>query len=173
MYFKFLLCIFCSSFFISAKSGPKPLLKKKLPVFFQPVSGGDMVKQATAKLETIVITAGFVKIGNDQYAAMMEEGKQRTLDFVRDPDNLQLKPGESIEKKTAQAFGSVSARAQSIQVIAHVDSNQLIDSIGFLYKLIPPFSNYSRPIRRMFHIGQTGWNYNIDSLAHWLSQKLL
>lgn len=103
----------------------------------------------------------------------MEEGKQSVLDFVRDPYNLQLKPGESVEKKTAQAFGSVSAKAQSIQVIAHIDSNQLIDSIGFLYKLIPPFSGYSKPIRLLYPIGQTGWNYNVDSLTHWLSKKLL
>lgn len=104
---------------------------------------------------------------------MMEDGKQRVLDFVRDPANLQLKPGESIEKKTAQAFGSVSAKAQSIQVIAHIDSNQVIDSIGFLYKLIPPFSGYSGPIRLLFPIGQTGWNYNVNSLTHSFSKKLL
>lgn len=148
-------------------------MKKKLPVFFQPASGGDLAEQVTAKLETILLTAGFSKIGNDQYEAMMEEGKQRVLDFVIDPDNLQLKPGESVEKKTAQAFGSVSAKAQSIQVIVQIDSNQVIDSIGFLYKLIPPLSNYSKPVRSLFAIEQTGWNHHIDSLTRWLSKKLL
>jgi len=173
MSWKLLLCIFCNSFFIAAKPGPKPLLKKKLPVFFQPASGGDLAEQVTAKLGMIIRIAGFTKIEDDQYAAMMEEGKQRVLDFVKDPDNLQLKPGESIEKKTAQAFGSVSAQAQSIQVIIQIGNNQTIDSIGVLYKLIPPLSGYSRPIRILYPIEQTGWNNNVDSLTHWLSKKLL
>lgn len=173
MYFKCLLCIFCSSFFISAKPGPKPLLKKKLPVFFQPASGGEMAEQVTAKLETIILTSGFTKIGDEQYADMMEDGKQQVLNFLKDPSNLQLKPGESIEKKTDQAFGSVPAKAQSIQIIMHTDNNEVVDSIGFLYKLIPPFSSYSKPARLLFPIGQTGWNRSVDSLAYWLSKKLL
>lgn len=173
MFRKCLFCILCCGLFVAAKPGPKPLLKKKLPVFFQPASGGDLAEQVTAKLETIILLSGFTKIGDEQYTAMMEEGKQRVLDFVRDPDNLQLKPGESIEKKTAQAFGAVSAKAQSVQVITHTNSNQVVDSIGFLYKLIPPLSNYSRPVRSMFPIEQTGWDHHIDSLAHWLSKKLL
>ncbi|MDP3129319.1 MAG: hypothetical protein Q8M81_12550 [Sediminibacterium sp.] len=173
MFWKCILFVFCSGLFVAAKPGPKTLLKKKLPVFFQPASGGDIAEQVAAKLETIILIAGFTKIGDEQYASMMEEGKQQVLDFVRDPGNLQLKPGESIEKKTARAFGSVSAKAQSIQVIIQQDGNQVLDSIGFLYKLIPPLSNHSRPVRLLFPIEQTGWNHDVDSLTRWLSKKLL
>lgn len=170
---KFLIYFICIIFSISAKPDPKPLLKKKLPVFFQPISGGDTLQAIVKKLEAIVMNGGFSKLENESYERIMEEGKQQVLDFIRDPANLQLKPGESIEKKTSQAFGSVSAKAQSVEVIFHETSYKTIDSIGILFKLIPPYSNYSKPSRLMFPIGQTLWNGNPDSLSYWLSKKLI
>jgi hypothetical protein len=167
---KILICFLFGCLFISAKPEPKLLLKKKLPVFFQPTRGGDTL---TFVAESIVLNGGFTKLGDESYATIMEDGKQRMFDFMRDPTNFQLKPGETIEKKMYQALGSTSSKAQSIEVIGHENNHLAIDSIGILFKMIPPYSNYSKPIRLMFPISQTDWNGNVDSLSIWLSKKLL